>query len=305
VALATEKKTIQGGIMDYSKIPTGDAVQDLITRISDSQQTVMDVVTTQDEAGNTIKKLIVEKRKVAAEDPRPLVKEESKPRSHIFYNVKGFVDFLTKYGKDTTVVFSNPNEGRVQAVLDDRLDRGGTEIVTFEPLIHPRWATWAQLLAVRRVALAQFADFLGWNRRAIIEPDGRDLMLMLSQVKGSTSIELYQGKGKRALNGLLIKTNIQGSKGEEIVELPETITLQVPLYVQTQPVDVEIDLCIETTPDGTGIFVTLNSGDVLDAKLQAFDEMCFALEPLKKTPGMVVTMGAPDYAEWNYLKPIS
>ena len=191
---------------------------------------------------------------------------------------------------------------RISAVIDERAP-GGFETVKMTPQQHPLWRPWADL-AGKKIPVTTFAEFVMQNRRAIIEPDGKTLAFMLSQVRATVSVEIQKGRGKDAINGSVVKTSIQGQETKEVVEIPDEITIRVPLYVGTGRKDIELDLCVEAERNGE-VYVVVSAGTLAEARVKAFEEMVAtireAIEDEEGGGGATITYGSPEHGEWKYL----
>jgi hypothetical protein len=245
---------------------------------------------------NDTKKLVIERK-------RPeMIRSETQPRAHQFFAVDGFIEYVKLNGKDKkTVVFADHANSRMYAVLDDQAPKGA-ERIALQPQIHPRWEPWRNWLDRTR-ELDQFVDFLRQNRRTLTGDAGRDLTMALSQVKASTEVELNRGRGKKALNGLIVRTKITGGGANaENVELPDTITINTPIFVDTPPIGIELDLILEATNGGKTITAALASADIRDAEIAGFDAMWDAVQADLGDKHTVVC-GKPEWAHWKYDDP--
>jgi hypothetical protein len=283
-------------------------VKDIIRQLQPETNTVLQLVKEMD-GDKPVSKIVVEQRRLNAEAPRHPIRSESKPRQHEFFEAKSFVSYLSKYGNVDTVIFANPDKGTMRAVLDEQSEVG-YEIVSCDPMLHPLWKPWEQLVTGDQdadddepfgnsIPLERFVRFLMQNRRVVV--DGRGLVMELSQVSATTTVQLQRGRGKNAINGLMVTTKIQGQEATNLVELPDSITLTVPIFVGTSPKTLTLDLTIDVVVNGTGVVVSLSSGDLLAAKFEAFEEMFKAMAALTEK-GMTVTMGRPEHGAWEYLK---
>lgn len=272
------------------------ALHDMLTRVVKGEQTTFDLVKDLEGGGN---KLVVEQRILNPEEPRKPQRAETESRAHRFFSAKGFIAYLEDYGSKGTVIYADSKRRMLHAVLNES-DAGGVEIVTLEPQVHPRWEPWDKMLD-ETMPLAAFVDFLRNNRRAINDPDGRELLLTLSQVKASTEVTLHQGSGKESLNGLMLKTRIQGKENTELVDLPDIITLKTPIYVSEPEVDIELDVIIDAVQGGQGIVARFASADILEARITAFETIVKRISSLEKEIEAVVTDGAPEYIPWTYI----
>ena len=192
----------------------------------------------------------------------------------------------------------------LQEILEN-VNVGETTVfdVTMKPQVHPLWKPWADI-AGTTVALEKFAQFVAQNRRAIVKPDGKEIALTLSQVRAVVNVTVERGRGKDAVNGLMVTTKIQGIEKKEAVELPDEITLAVPLYVGTAKKEIELDLCIEADREGhVGVIVT--AGTVAEAKVAAFEEMIAVVREGVKGLKATITLGKPKTGAWVYLKELA
>lgn len=296
--------------MDEQAVKT---LKDLLRSVVPGQETAIDV--SRELLGDDGKDgrrivLAVQQRRLNAEPTPDPIREPSPRRTHEFFDVDGFTQYLKKFGGESTVILADPIRQRVSAVLDERAERG-FEVLVFSPLVHPLFAPWAKALgsseagpggpASTQMPLKEFLRFVAENRRQIVAPEGRALALLLSQVRMSRKIELAQGFGAQCLNGLMVETAIQGQAGArmEPVELPETLVVECPLYVATAARTMEIDLALEGDVD-QGVLVTLSSGDLPVVRVAAFEEM---LEIVRREVGdeMTVGLGSPRHGDWRYL----
>jgi hypothetical protein len=185
----------------------------------------------------------------------------------------------------------------VYAVLNERAP-DGFEVVSFRPQVHPLFEPWLEVLDTA-MPIRQFVDFLIGNRRQVIYPDAKALVMDLAQVKLSRNVELMQGFGKHSINGIKITTDIAGEAKGVSIELPDTITINVPLYVAQTYQDVDIDLVIDGT-EKTGVMVTLKSADAATSRVGAFEQF---VRDMKESLGETYTigLGTPKHGTWATL----
>jgi len=233
------------------------------------------------------------------EDPKPEPRRaESSARAHRLNDVAGLVAYLDKYATTNTVVMACQAQNTIYAVLDETV-KTGREVVTVQPIVHPLWAPWRNTNG-RQMDIDVFLMLLRSNRRTVVKPDARDLILALSQIEAKTEITLHKGKGKKCLNGLLVKTEIQGTKHEEVVELPESLTLRAPLFVGRPAVEVEVDVTITADAEHSTIHVLLTT-DVARLEIEEFDRMLDDCADALASKKIVFALGAANYTPWQYL----
>lgn len=271
-------------------------LKEVLERPIEGVETALTVIDAVDGKG---KKLEISQRRLLPEAPRPPIRAESPARGHVFFEVSGFIAYLRKYGIERTVIFADPQAARVQATIDEEA-KNGRETIEFRPMLHPQWKPWNDLLEQNTLPLADFLEHCANNRRGIVQPDARDLVLMFSQVNASSKVEVAQGQGKNSINGVMVTTTIKGADDVKFGELPDTIVLDIPIFVGTQPTRVEIDLTLGAKP-GEGVFITLAAGDLLEAKYRIFQSMCLQFDELVKEKKCVYTLGAVFSTPWAYL----
>ena len=269
-------------------------VQELIDTVRVGETTTLDVV-----ADGAARKLVVEQRKLLGEAPRAPVRAESPARDHTFLTAESLRDYLVRYGSENTVVYADPKGQVIVAVLDERQEHG-LELVRMTPEIHPQWAPWAELLESDALDSKEFAAFLMKNHRSVL--GGRAVAHRLSQLRATVTVEVQRGRGKTAMNGLTVTTKIQGGTNQvDEVEIPETITVEVPLYVRTPPVKVEVDLCVEATGDGV-VSVEASAANLAEARVAAFEGMVAVIAAGCAEKKATMTFGRPRHVDWKYLR---
>lgn len=286
-------------------------VEELLGRLPVGERNVLSLSKSLGElAGQT---LVVERRAILPEAPRDPARAPSPRVAHTFHSAGALAAYLGRYGCARTVVFADLPAKKVHAVLDEQAPRG-FEVVVLEPRVHPLWAPWKAILGTK-IEIREFASFLLQNRRAV-KGGGRALALLFAQVHASVSVDIHRSKprpGVAALNGVTITTKIQGQDQKDTFELPELVALEVPLYVQTAPVSLEIDLTLEASEDGE-VNVIASAGTVAEAEVAAFEDMAATIrvqvaqlgasDGESPPPGGVFVWGAPAHAPWATLPEI-
>jgi len=279
-----------------------DGLCELTRTAHEGEETVFEVAReilgeNDDGSSQTLSAVSVSRRKLQPEKPLAPDRMESPRRAHQFHSVEGLAAYLVKYGTpENVVVLADVNEGTMDAVLDEEAE-SGFEVVQFVPTIHPLFAPWMEILG-KRVTVKDFAAFIMENRRVITEPDGKDVAMTFRQVHAAVHTEIAQGIGNGSVNGMMVTSKIQGKDKTEAVDLPDTITIYVPIYVSTPPVFIEIDLIVMA--DGqNGVTVTASASTVIDAKVQAFTGMVKQIEQAVK--GATVGFGTVNHNAWTYL----
>ena len=238
--------------------------------------------------------LAMQNRILQPEQPKHPQKRQSPARAHVFHDIDGFVEYLEEYRTENTVVLTNVEAQSICAILDDKA-YNGFETIRMQPIIHPLFEAWESLLDVN-CTVNTFAEFIMSNRRQIIDPDGRETALLFGQIRAAINTTIQKGRGKSSINGIMVETEIQGERNSEPVELPETITIECPLYVGTEPIRIEFDLLVHMSCDE--VAVRMSSSQVKAARIDIFMAM---IENLRSIGKLLVGLGQPDHRDWNYL----
>jgi Uncharacterized conserved protein (DUF2303) len=288
----------------------GDTFRDLIKEAAEGEETIFDIIKETvpftDEDGNEKempgRRITITRRGIQHEQVKEAELARSPRRAHNFNHAAGLLQYLETYGGEATVVLADVEGMAIYAVLDDKAERG-KETITYKPRLHPRFLPWNEICG-QTLPIDEFVNFLRENRRAITEPNGRGLLLSLSQIRASTSVELHAGQGNDSLNGLTVRTKIAGKDGSDLIELPESIKIRVPLLIEDEePRDIELDLILSASRDGTGVTGKFATTDVEAARADAFMEQVESLQALeKKHKGSVVTFGSPGDDVWAVLE---
>lgn len=269
-------------------------VEELLKDVRVGESTVLDIA-----GEGKDRRLTVELRKLLPEKPRAPERKESPRRKHAFHSAASLADYLARYGSKDTVVFVDHGEAVISAILGEQ-SPSGFEIVTMAPQAHPLWEPWRDV-AGREMPIKDFAGFVMQNRRSVAKPDGRKLALDLQQIRGSVSVEIMAGRGRGAVNGLVVRSRVNaGAEQSDTMDLPDTLTLKVPMFVDTLPRELELDLCIEAQADGS-LTVLVSEGTVSEARVAAFNDMVERIRSGLKGVDALVTWGAPGHSEWAYL----
>lgn len=276
-------------------------IRDMIENLNVGEVTVFDL------AKGPESKLTVTLKRDLPPEPRQPVRKESPARGHTFFDAAGLGAYLAKYGTADTVVFVDPSEEEMHAVIEETATRG-FETLSMIPAEHPLWIPWQKLIHDGAIEVKSFADFINEHRRDIVsvtdgEPDGRELALMFRQIKASAKIERMAGKGKNAVNGLIVTSKVQGVEKNEPIDLPDSFTIDVPLYVGLGRETFQLDLSVDVDPDAE-VTVTVTAAAVEEARVRQFEAMAAIVRASVKEKGGTVVMGVPLRTEWSYLREV-
>ena len=270
--------------------------KDLIRKAIEGNETVFDVASELSEEGEQSTTLRVGYRQLPPL-PIPVNKAPAKARSHTFHSLSEFGEYLKREAdKEKCVVLADVEPREIKAVLNES-DECDREVIAFEAKTHPLFAVWEALIG-KAIPVLEFALHVMQHRNAVIEPDGRELALTFSQIKASKNITKHVGIGPKSLNGVVVEMQIGSEKHETDVDLPESITIDVPLFLDTDPMTVQLDLLVTESGDGRlVVFVTAPQLD--EARIRAFEGM---VTRLRKDTEMIVGLGAVSHREFDKLE---
>ena len=258
----------------------------------------------EDGAGGKQIVFAMQNRRLQPEPPNHPERMETPSRSHVFFEAAGFAAYIeSATGNEEKggrcLVLADVTAGKIKAVLDDSADEGA-EVVMFCPTPHPHAESWTGLIG-EPMTLEQFVLHVLDNRRTIIEPEAGELLMTLRQVRASKNVTIEQGfAAKGALNGVMVETTIQGEVRNQPVELPESLTVEMPLFIGDLPTSFAIDIALSSP--GNEVIVRLASSDYEVKRIEAFDLMVYRIKNLlANKPGIVFSTGLPSYQPWQYI----
>jgi hypothetical protein len=233
-------------------------------------------------------------RIILSEKFTPLERKESPRRAHTFQEVGGFVAYLKEYGGDHTVVLADvadPDLTSMDGILDEE-SPDGFEKVTFNPRLHPLLVPWIHAIQ-HPMELEDFADLVTRNRRTLV--NGRDLAMMFAQVKCSIKTEVQKGFGKKSVNGVMTTFEINGQVQSQPVDLPESITLECPIFVGTPKIKIDLDLVIKG--NSNTVVVSLGDSDFQVKRIEAVEDFVKQI----RESGLMVSLGRAINHNWDYV----
>jgi hypothetical protein len=235
--------------------------------------------------------------------PATPIRAESPPRQHVFYNVAGFLSYLAANATGETVILTDPDKLTAKAVIDDRAVNG-FEYVQFQPKYHPLMKmVKSTILAYpgQAIEIKRFAGEVMRCRQVIAKADNLDrnqISMLMQQVSVSSQIVAKHGTGKVATNGVMCKTTVKGElqDGTEI-DLPDAITLELPIYIGTDPIKFDVFLTVTTV--GNNAAITVDAPDLDVKKFEVFEKM---LQPIAENESVLFSRGSVGSGHWLYVK---
>lgn len=275
--------------------PPPSTLADFLRNVQAGQETAIEVARQicPDTGAMTVR-LALERRQLQPEPPNHPLRVESLARAHEFHDPEALAAYLATYGGANTVAWASVDERTITACLDEKAGHQ-RELVTCRPTLHPIFEPWHTVLA-DALDIGDFAAFVRQNRRTIVDPPGADVAMLFGQVIASRHTTMHRGTGRHAINGVVCETEIQGVARTEPVDLPDTLTIEAPLFLRSEPARLAIDLTVRLNADDA-VVVIATSPDVAERMLDAFEAMLDAL----RGRGVAAGLGRPQYKPWEYL----
>lgn len=274
--------------------PKPDSLEALITLAPEGTATVFDLLA---EGGDNVKTIEVKRRTLQPEPPNEKEVARARARNHQFHSAVEFAEYIKRESVEIeAIVLGDVDSKTVVCVLDEG-DVEDREAISFLAKQHPLFDEWEKLLKSEELEVLEFAKFCQKNRRTIVQPDGRELAMIFSQVKMAKTVTVNRGVGKKSLNGVMVQTEIAGKKQDEIVELPDSITIECPVFVGCDPIKIEIDLLV----DGSGEDVTViaTAPDLQAKRIEAFEQL---IAIIREQSGLLVGLGKIAHREWELVR---
>lgn len=230
------------------------------------------------------------------QEPLPLVRAETQKRGHTFHKATEFAEYLKHYGTQDVVVLASAGTGEARAVLNER-ETTGLEVIHFLPLLDPLWRPWQDLIEQGTVDIREFACFIGKNRATIVEPDGRTVEALYSQLRWSKTTTVDSGRGVNPVNAITIQAGVGSVTGSQVVKLPEQLTVKCPMYYGEEAQQISVDVKVDTSTEHPTIQV--KSPDADAKSMEAIAAMLKRMREILPT-GATVAVGSMHYEPWEY-----
>lgn len=292
-----------------------NVIQEFLREVKLGTENILSVAKEVSEEGEKLTTIALQNRQLQPEPPAEPALARSPKRSHVFHDALGCGRYLARYGGANTIVLADVGHRRMVAVLDET-ETHGFETIRMEPRVHPLFAGWYELCD-KTSKVQNLAQYLLEHRREIVAPDAMTLLADFSQLRGTAKITTEVGtmtaRKHHCINGLMVETTIQGENQKDLVELPDSITVEAPLYLGTAPLQFTFDLTLRVDPETHDILAKLTSCDLAAAEVAAFAEMMDQIETYLATlrlgtdgqlnpDGPVVTYGSVQYESWDCVR---
>jgi hypothetical protein len=271
---------------------TMDTIGDLLRKVSDGHETVFDL--SEEADGGTrisIERRQLQPERIVIDEDLPLARDPA--RAHVFHDIAALGEYCNRWAIDKQSLALACYDSQIISVILDESLASGRETVTFQAKIHPLFAPWAAMLD-RPQDVIDFSVFAQKYRRSIVKPDGREVALLFSQIKMSKTVEVFRGKGVKSLNGVMVHIEIGGVKQDNILELPEEIEIECPIFIGADPVRIILDVLV--TDRDEEVVVYLTSPDLAEAKVKSFESFVAKLK--EAAPCLLVGLGTVAHRPW-------
>ena len=140
------------------------------------------------------------------------------------------------------------------------------------------------------------------HRRLVVRSDngltGRELAMVFTQVTAESKIAISRGAGSnKTINGVMVTTTISGTSQDVPVEIPDWISIEVPLFVGAGSEEIELDLLVESNR-ADQIQVSVMSAQIEEKMVASFSQM---ISKIRDIEGIQTGLGKVSHGSWKYL----
>jgi len=224
---------------------------------------------------------------------------ESPAREHVFHEVKGFLDYLTREKNPGMVIFAEVESSQIIAIIDEKAEKG-FERIDLIPQYHPDFKLLRDTLLDTEMPIFLFAKNLMRNRNVLDAgtEKAKQLALLMRQITVSTKIKACAGVGAKSVNGIMCTTEAKAGLDESQIDLPDSIAVKLPIYLGMDPVCFDIDLTISAQKEGL-VSVQTDCPELAIRKYEVFQKI---IEQVREIEDVLVTLGRPNTRSWQYNK---
>lgn len=236
------------------------------------------------------------------------IKHEKEPReekesvkyrkSHTFYNIETFVEYIDKYKSSDTVIYYDYENSKISCVLNEEEIDGNPELLVCRIDNKSLNGEMNDIESIR-----DSEDFLLYikTRKSLVANFFLHLNLM-SAIEISTSVEKLDVTGKASENKYIIKTTVQGQERGEPRDLPDVLSVGFEDYSMSfnEPVlyVIEVDIYYKVAPDGNlRIHLIVSNKDLLWNEL---NKNFYSYIKKNSPEGCLVVIGSPDFKKQEY-----
>jgi uncharacterized protein YfdQ (DUF2303 family) len=224
-----------------------------------------------------------------------VIEHPPRPRGIVkLRDVASFVAAVNRWQSDATLIYGLLEPASFLAVFNDLRDSDKTEIGAWRDFratfIVPPSREWSVWNAANRKQMAQvgFAEFIEDNLPDIITPTGSDMLTMALNFEAAKGGRFVSStRLKDGASELIWKEDIEQGKANKL-ELPDTITLSIPVFENSEPRELQARLKFRVKDGGLAIWYELvRPHKVLEAAFRevwARIETDTTLKPLLGSP---------------------
>lgn len=149
-----------------------------------------------------------------------------------------FCDYYTLFSDLNSRVFADETQNSVLAILDyhgagDNAPRWGAHRIQLTLRHSEEWSTWTEKDGqAHKMSQMDFAEFLEDNAPDIVEPSAATMLEVARDLRAKTDVDF--GSAIRMANGSVqfkYSEQVKGTFGAGNVDVPETFTIAIPVYV--------------------------------------------------------------------------
>lgn len=180
------------------------------------------------------------------------------------FDERSFIEYVNRFSLPDTVVFAEIDEHRVTAIFNyhseallsgGRTPGWGDFRAVLQIAYSDGFADWRGLVAKGAITQTEFAYWLEQHIPDVSTPDGATLLGIIRTLK--VTRDFHYEKVVHLPTGLATKLEVSvndRARGGDDIELPERITLGLPVFVGADPEPIEVFLRYDLNAEGRMLF---------------------------------------------------
>lgn len=167
----------------------------------------------------------------------------------LFRHEKGFAAYVNDHKDKASRIFADVDELTMEAVLDLHVPssdgagaRWGQHRARFAPPQDPDFVRWRKF-DENKMSQVDFAQFIEDMLPTIANPDGAEVLEVAQHLEAKSAVTFKSAErltdGQRALH---YEEEVQGRVGKGNIEIPDLLTLRLPVFRRGDPVEMRARL---------------------------------------------------------------
>lgn len=153
-------------------------------------------------------------------------------------SVKSLIDYTKRFRSAETSIYSKDNSKNIRVVFDHSSPNNPEwhgHSAKYEAKYSIEYSAWLAVCS-KRSSLIDLARFLEQRRSDVVEPSGADMLALALNFKATRNASFSNQNNLR--DGSVQFTYTEDNKSSGTIEVPETMTLHIPLFDKDDPQEV-------------------------------------------------------------------